>query len=140
MPVVMGQVSQLGNSAEVYIPQLFPKGGGIKPEDLGKNGEEIWYIRTFFHIFTQKWVNLRNIYLWTKKGDFRTSSTLSSLTTWLRRQLRKDQLGGTGAAFCTTKIDDFRASSKLSSLTTWLRRSLRRDQLGGTKYRYSPYI
>ena len=44
---------------EVYIPQLFPKGGGIKPEDLGKNGEEIWYIRTFFHIFTQKWVNFK---------------------------------------------------------------------------------
>ena len=31
----------------------------------------------------------------TKNGDFRTSSTLSSLTTWLRRPLRKDQLGGT---------------------------------------------
>ena len=37
----------------------------------------------------------------TKNGDFRTSSTLSSLTTWLRRPLRKDQLRGTVAAFCT---------------------------------------
>ena len=37
----------------------------------------------------------------TKIGDFRTSSTLSSLTTWLRRPLRKDQLRGTAAAFCT---------------------------------------
>ena len=65
---------------------------------------------------------------------------LSSLTTWLRRPLRKDKLGGTGAAFCTTKTDNFRASSTLSSLTTWLRRPLRRDQLRGAKYRYSPYI
>ena len=31
----------------------------------------------------------------TKIDDFRASSTLSSLTTWLRRPLRKDQLGGT---------------------------------------------
>jgi len=37
----------------------------------------------------------------TKIGDFRTSSTLSSLTTWLRRPLRKDQLRGTAADFCT---------------------------------------
>ena len=68
----------------------------------------------------------------TKIGDFRTSSTLSSLMTWLRRPLRKYQLRGTATAFCTTKIDDFRASSTLSSLTTWLRRPLRKDQLGGT--------
>ena len=47
----------------------------------------------------------------TKIDDFRASSTLSSLTTWLRRPLRKDQLRGTAAAFCTTKIDDFRVSS-----------------------------
>ena len=58
----------------------------------------------------------------TKIDDFRASSTLSSLTTWLRRPLRKDQLGGTVAAFSTTKIDDFRASLALSSLTTLLRR------------------
>ena len=76
----------------------------------------------------------------TKIDNFRASSTLSSLTTWLRRPLRKDQLRGTAAALCTTKIDDFRASSTLSSLTTWLRRPLRKDQLGGTKRRYSPYI
>ena len=45
-----------------YIPQLFSQGGGgNKPEHLGKNGEENWYIRTFFHIFTQRWVN--SIYL-----------------------------------------------------------------------------
>ena len=31
----------------------------------------------------------------TKIDNFRASSTLSSLTTWLRRPLRKDQLGGT---------------------------------------------
>ena len=31
----------------------------------------------------------------TKIDDFRASSTLSSLTTWLRRPLRKDQLVGT---------------------------------------------
>ena len=31
----------------------------------------------------------------TKNGNFRTSSSLSSLTTWLRRPLRKDQLVGT---------------------------------------------
>ena len=68
----------------------------------------------------------------TKIGDFRTSSTLSSLMTWLRRPLRKYQLRGTASAFCTTRNDDFRASSKLSSLTTWLRRPLRKDQLGGT--------
>merc|ERR1712173_467511 len=68
----------------------------------------------------------------TKIGDFSTSLTLNSLTTWLRRPLRKDQLRGTAAAFCTTKNDDFRASSTLSSLTTWLRRPLRKDQLGGT--------
>ena len=65
----------------------------------------------------------------TKIDDFRTSSTLSSLTTWLRRPLRKHQLRGTAAAFCTTKIDDFRTSLMLSSLTKWLRRSLRKDQL-----------
>jgi hypothetical protein len=106
--------------------------------DREKIREENWY--PGYRTGEINLYHLRNIYLWTKKGDFRTSSTLSSLTTWLRRPLRKDQLGGTGAAFCTTKIDDFRASSKLSSLTTWLRRSLRRDQLGGTKYRYSPYI
>ena len=76
----------------------------------------------------------------TKIDDSRSSSTLSSLTTWLRRPLRKNQLGGTAAAFCTTKNDDFRASSTLSSLTTWLRRPLRKDQLRGTKRRYSPYI
>ena len=76
----------------------------------------------------------------TKIGDFRTSSTLSSLMTWLRRPLRKEQLGGIAAAFCTTKIDDFRASSTLSSLTTWMRRPFRKDQLGGTKRRYSPYV
>ena len=68
----------------------------------------------------------------TKIGDFRTSSTLSSLMTWLRRPLRKYQLRGTATALCTTKIDDFRAYSTLSSLTTWLRRPLRKDQLGGT--------
>ena len=68
----------------------------------------------------------------TKIDDFRTSSTLSSLTTWLRRPLRKDQLRGTVAALCTTKIDDFRASSTLSSLTTWLRKPLTKDHLGGT--------
>ena len=67
----------------------------------------------------------------TKNGDFRTSSTLSSLMTWLRRPLRKDQLRGTVAALCATKIDDFRASSTLSSLTTWLRRPLKKDQLRG---------
>ena len=44
--------------SEVYIPQLFCNRGVIKPERLGKNGEENWYIRTFFHIFTQKWANL----------------------------------------------------------------------------------
>merc|ERR1712212_479896 len=68
----------------------------------------------------------------TKNGDFRTSSTLSSLMTWLRRPLRKDQLRGTAAALCATKIDDFRASSTLNSLTTWLRRPLTKDQLRGT--------
>merc|ERR1739844_783508 len=65
----------------------------------------------------------------TKIDDFRTSLTLSSLTTWLRRPLRKHQLRGTAAAFYTTKIDDFRTSSTLSSLTKWLRRPLRKDQL-----------
>ena len=68
----------------------------------------------------------------TKIGDFRTSSTLSSLMTWLKRPLRKYQFRGTATALCTTKIDDFRAYSTLSSLTTWLRRPLRKDQLGGT--------
>ena len=43
---------------QLYNLQVFAEGGGgIKPEHLGKNGEENWYIRTFFHIFTQKWVN-----------------------------------------------------------------------------------
>ena len=32
---------------------------------------------------------------------------MSSLITWLRRPLRKDQLRGTAAALCTTKIDFF---------------------------------
>ena len=68
----------------------------------------------------------------TKIGDFRTSSTLSSLMTWLKRPLRKYQLRGTATFLCMTKIDDFRAYSTLSSLTTWLRRPLRKDQLGGT--------
>ena len=67
----------------------------------------------------------------TKIDDFRASLTLSSLMTWLRRPLKKDQLRGTAAALCATKIDDFRASSTLSSLTTWLRRTLRKDQLFG---------
>ena len=41
----------------------------------------------------------------TKIDDFRASSTLSSLTTWLRRPLRKDQLFGD---LCTTKIGDLK--------------------------------
>ena len=38
----------------------------------------------------------------TKIDDFRASSTLSSLTTWLRRPLRKDQLGGTKRRYFPT--------------------------------------
>ena len=35
----------------------------------------------------------------TKIGDFRTSSALSSLTTWLRRPLRRDHPGGTNCRY-----------------------------------------
>ena len=38
----------------------------------------------------------------TKIDDFRASSMLSSLTTWLKRPLRKDQLGGTFKMHCTS--------------------------------------
>ena len=35
------------------------RGGGIKSKYLGKNEQGNWYIRTFFHILTQKWVNFK---------------------------------------------------------------------------------
>ena len=44
-------------SSEVYIVQLFVRGGGIKPVPLEYFGEENLYLRKGVHIFTQKWVN-----------------------------------------------------------------------------------
>ena len=46
----------LGGTRGIYS-SIILVGGGIKPVHLGKNGEENWYIRTFFHIFMQKRVD-----------------------------------------------------------------------------------
>ena len=47
------------DGTEVYIPQLFQhRGGGvIKAVHLGKDGEENWYIKTFYTFSDKNWQN-----------------------------------------------------------------------------------